>query len=151
WPGRLLVIDEKTGAYEGDIPLKTGVVRGAYLTRDHKKLVVTTVKDSGIEVVDLQTKAVLTSFTLSEGNKKIRFRGTTIDPDGKIMYAIAKEIVKGVDRFIIGPNKFYVIDIEQQKVLRTVDPPKEEADNLGGQLRLSPDGKSLYIFGQKVF
>lgn len=150
WPGRLMVIDEATGTYEGDIPLKTGVVRGVFLTRDHKRMVVTTVKDSGIEVVDLQAKTVLKSFTLSEGNKKVRFRGTAVDQDGKIMYAIAREITKGIDRFTIGPNKFYVIDLEQQKVLKTIDPPKEEIDNLGGGMRLSPDGKTLYVFGQNI-
>ena len=150
WPGRLMVIDEKTGTYEGDIPLKTGVVRGAFLTRDHKRMVVTTVKDSGVEVVDLKSKTVLSSFTLSEGNKKIRLRGTAVDPDGKMMYAIAKEISKGIDRFTIGPNKFYIVDIAAQKIVKTVDPPKEEVDNLGGNMRLSPDGKSLYVFGQNI-
>ena len=150
WPGRLLVIDEATAAYEGDIPLKTGVVRGTFLTKDHQRMVVTTVKDSGIEVVDLRSKAVLSSFTLNEGNKKVRLRGTAVDPDGKMMYAIAKEVTKGIDRFTIGTNKFYVIDIEQQKVVKTVDPPKEEVDTLGGFMRLSPDGKTLYVFGQNI-
>ena len=150
WPGRLLVIDEKTATYEGDIVLKTGVVRGTFLTRDHKRMIVTTVKDSGIEVVDLAAKKVLSSFTLNEGNKKVRLRGTAVDPDGKLMYVIARDITKGIDRFTLGPSKFHVVDIAQQKIVKTVDPPKEDVDNLGGTLRLSPDGKSLYVFGQKV-
>ena len=80
WPGRILVIDEATGTYEGEIPLKTGVMRGIFLTRDHKKMIVTTVKDTGIEVVDLVGKTVISSFTLTNGNKKIRLRGTAVDP-----------------------------------------------------------------------
>jgi DNA-binding beta-propeller fold protein YncE len=150
WPGRLLIIDEATGKYEGDIPLKTGVVRGVFLTRDHKKMIVTTVKDTGIEVVDLQAKTVISSFSLSSGNKKIRLRGTVVDPEGKLLYAIGKEINKEIDRFTIGTNKFYVVDIEQQKIVRVVDPPKEEVETLGGMMRLSPDGKSVYVFGQNI-
>ncbi|HEY3741467.1 MAG TPA: hypothetical protein VGL53_16560 [Bryobacteraceae bacterium] len=150
WPGRLLIIDEATGALDGEIPLKTDVVRGLYLTHDRKRMIATTVKDAGIEVIDLQTKTVTSSFTLSNGNKKVRLRGTVIDPDGKTMYAVGKEVEKQIDRWVIGTNKFYVIDIAQQKIARVVEPPKDEVDTLGGMLRLSPDGKSLYMFGQNI-
>ena len=72
-------------------------------------------------------------------------------PDGKMLYAVGKEITKEIDRFTIGSNKFYVVDIAQQKIARVIDPPKEEADTLGGQMRLSAGWrKSLYMFGQNT-
>jgi hypothetical protein len=150
WPGRLLIIDEPSAQLAGEIPLKTGVARSLHLTRDRKRMVVTTVKDSGIEVVDLASKSVINSFTLTEGNKKFRLGGVTVDPDGKLLYATGKYITKQIDKFEIGKDSFLVADIAQQKVLRTVEIPKEESERLGRQLRLSPDGQFLYTFGQGV-
>ena len=37
WPGRIIIIDEKTGTVEGDVKLKTGAARALYLSNDKKR------------------------------------------------------------------------------------------------------------------
>ena len=51
--------------------------------------------------------------------------------------------------------KYTVVDLEQQKIVKTVDITKEEEpQNQGdygvGWIEISPDGKYLYQFGQKI-
>lgn len=151
WPGRILVIDEKTGALEGDIKLKTGAARALFLSPDRKRILAMTHKDAGFEMIDLATKQVTSVFQLTEGNKKVRVdAGPTPDREGKLLYAVTRDIEKKIDRFAIGKRKFSVIDVAQQKIVRQVDVPAADADNIGRQLRLSPDGEYLYTFGQTV-
>lgn len=151
WPGRVLVIDEKTGVLEGDIKLKTGAARSLYLSPDKKRILAMTHKDVGFETIDLATKQVTSVFQLNQGNRKIRVdAGPTPDREGKLLYAVTRDIEKKIDRFEIGKRKFSVIDVAQQKIVRQVDVPAADADNIGRQMRVSPDGKYLYTFGQTV-
>ena len=51
--------------------------------------------------------------------------------------------------------KYTVVDLEQQKIVKTVDIPKEEeprtkATTGAGAIEVSPDGKYLYQFGEKI-
>ncbi len=151
WPGRIMIIDEKTGAVEGDIKLKTGAARALFLSSDKKHLLAMTHKESGFETIDLATRQVTSTFQLTEGNKRIRVdAGPTPDREGKLLYAVTRDIEKKIDRFEIGKRKFSVIDVAQQKIVRQVEMAVADAENVGRQLRLSPDGKYLYTFGQAV-
>jgi DNA-binding beta-propeller fold protein YncE len=151
WPGRVIILDEKTGAVEGDIKLTTGAARSLFMSGDKKRLVAMTHKDSAFETIDLATRKVVSTFALTQGNKKIRVdAGPASDREGKMMYAVTRDITKTVDRFEIGKRKFSVIDMAQQKIVKQVDVPAADAENFGRQMRLSPDGKFLYAFGQSV-
>ena len=150
WPQRVLIVDEATGRLDGEIALKTGVARSIEATRDKKRLIVSTMKDSGIEIIDLATRQVTSSFTLSEGNKKMRPQGLALDSQGKLLYTIITPVEKKIDRFEIGKRKWAVIDIDQKKIARTVDIPPDMEQDVRGMLKLSPDGKFIYAFGQNI-
>jgi len=151
WPGRILIVDEKTGAMEGDIKLNTGAARSLFLSQDRKRLLAMTHKEAGFELIDLATRKVTATFQLTEGNKRIRVdAGPAPDQSGNLLYAITRDIDKKIDRFAIGKRKFSVIDVAQQKIVKQVDVPAADAENIGRQLKVSPDGKYLYTFGQTV-
>lgn len=151
WPGKVMVIDEGTYSITKEIPLKTGVARNMLLSADKKKIVITTVKDSGIEIVDTATQQLVDSFPLSTGNTRVRISGVALDPTGNLLYAVISTAEKQIDRFAITPSQFAVIDLDQKKIVRTAEYPKDESAGGGrGQFRVSPDGKSLYQFGESV-
>jgi DNA-binding beta-propeller fold protein YncE len=155
YPSSLLVFDDAKGAVTDRIPLTTGLPTSIRLSMDKKKIYVTTNDHSGIEVVDVATKKVLTHFVLNTATKHYRFNGGAPDPTGKFFYTVTTEIDKLADHYEIGKPKYTIIDIDQQKISKTFDIPKEdEAANGGGGFRsgmeISKDGKYLYQFRDKV-
>ncbi len=157
YPSSLLVFDEAKGQVADRIPLATGLPTSIKLSMDRKTLYVTTNDHSGIEVVDVATHKVTNHFVLNTATKRYRFNGGTPDPDGKLFYTVATEINKLVDQFEIGKPKYTVIDLAQQKIVKTYDLAKEEETAAGGGggggrggFEISKDGKYLYQFGSKV-
>jgi hypothetical protein len=75
---------------------------------------------------------------------------------GSPRYArVIKEITKLAAEYAVAKLKYTLIDLEQQKIVKTVEIPKEEeATNEGdwgvGAIEISPDGKLLYQFGEKI-
>jgi DNA-binding beta-propeller fold protein YncE len=155
YPNSVLVIDEAKGQIVDRIPLVTGLPMNLRLSQDRKKIYVLTNDHSGIEVIDIATRKVTNHFVLDSETKRYRLGGGAPDPDDKLLYTISTEINKLADRYEIGKPKYTVIDLAQQKILRTVDiPPEDENANAfggrGGGFEVSPDGKFLYQFRDKV-
>lgn len=151
WPKTVLVIDQAKQTVVDRIELKTDVPRTLTLSADKKKIFVTTMKGNGIEVVDLGTRKVTASFKLDEPNKQMRLSSVAVDPSDKFLYAMVQEITKKIDRFEVTDPKFAVVDIAQQKIVRTAEFPKDEAKyGFRGQMRVSPDGKYLYLFRSNI-
>ena len=72
-----------------------------------------------------------------------------------MFYTVTKEITKFPEHYEVGKPKYTMVDLEQQKIVKTVDIPKEEeAQNQGdygsGAIEVSPDGKLLYQFGDRI-
>ena len=156
YPDSVLVFDEAKGKIVDRIHLDTGLPTGLRLSQDKKKIFVTTNDHAGVEVIDVATRKVINHFELDNGNKRFRFNGGVPDPDGKLLYAVTTEITKQVDRYEIGKPKYTVIDVDGQKIARTVDmaPEDERAagggGGRGGGFQISPDGKFLYQFRDAV-
>lgn len=155
YPHALLVFDENKGQVVDRIDLETGTPRAMRLSPDRRTIYVTTIDHNGIEVVDVATHKVTNHFVLNTATKQFRFRSGAPDPEGKLFYAVTKEIDKFPDHYEIAKAKFTVIDLEQQKIIRTADIPHEdEWENEAGfgrfPLEVSPDGKFLYQFGAKI-
>jgi DNA-binding beta-propeller fold protein YncE len=155
YPDAVIVFDESKGQIVDRIPLTTGLPTSLRLSLDKKKIYVTTNDRSGVEVIDVATRKVINHFELSTPTRRFRFNGGTPDNEGKLFYTVTTEIDKQVDRFEIGKPKYTVIDLAQQKIAKTFDiPTEDEAANAGGYGRglfeLSPDGKYLYQFRDKV-
>lgn len=155
WPHTIQVVDEAKQQVVDHIDLTTGLPRGTQLSDDRKTLFVLTLEKNGIEVIDVATRKVTNSFVLNEGTKQIRLGGLAPDPQGKLIYATYRTVEKKVDRFDVDKTtKFAVIDLAQKKIVRTGDVPKDEDQpgfGFGGNMRLSPDGKYLYVFRNNVF
>ncbi len=153
WPNQVIVIDESTYQVVKRIELKTDVPRNLALTADRSKMIVATLKDTGIETIDLAKGEVVDSFTLGDHNTRVWMMGFAVDPAGKLVYANVTTSKKLIDRWEIGVAKLSVIDLAQHKIVKQADIPASERQAggfRGGSYRVSPDGKLLYQFGKSI-
>jgi DNA-binding beta-propeller fold protein YncE len=155
YPAAVLVFDEAKGQIVDRIPLTTGTPMGIRLSSDHKKIYVTTIDHNGIEVIDVATRKVTNHFVLNTPTKQYRFWSGTPDPQGKLFYTVSKEIEKFPEHYEVHKAKYTIVDLEQQKIVKTGDIPKEDeaANEVGfgrASLEVSPDGKLLYQFGENI-
>jgi DNA-binding beta-propeller fold protein YncE len=154
YPDSVIVFDEGKGQIVDRVHLDTGLPTGLRLSPDRKKIYVTTIDHSGLEVIDVATHKVLNRFVLNTETKRFRLGGGTPDPANKLYYTVTMEMNKLADRYEVGKPKYTVIDLAQQKIVKTADiPAQDENANfaLGGGGRgagfdISPDGKYLYQF-----
>ncbi len=153
WPKQILVVDEASRKVIDHIETKTGIPRSLQLSADRKKLYVSTGDHNGIEVIDLATRKVISSFVLDDATKRVRFNGFIADPKDEIIYTITTTAIKQLDRWEMEPPKFTVIDIKEQKIVKQVDYPKEDANAFSrfANFRISPDGKYLYQFRDQIY
>jgi len=155
YPNAVLVFDEAQAQVVDRIPLQTGTPMSIHLSADHKKIYVTTIDHNGIEVIDVATRKVINHFELNTPNKQYRLFSGAADPEGKLFYAVTKEITKFPEHYEVSKPKYTVVDLEQRKIVKTVDIPKEEEpQNQGdygvGWMVVSPDGKLVYQFGRLI-
>jgi hypothetical protein len=155
YPASVLVFDEEKAQIVDRIPLSTGAPMGIRQSPDHKKIYVTTIDHNGIEVIDVATRKVINHFVLNTPTKQYRFFSGTPDPEGKLFYTVTKEISAFPEHYEVSKPKYTIIDLAQQKIIKTVEIPKEEEpQNQGdfgtGAIEVSPDGKLLYQFGEKI-
>lgn len=153
YPSSLLVFDESKGAVVDRIPLQSGLPTSLRLSADKKRIYVTTITHSGIEVIDPATHKVINSFSLNTPTTHYRFNGGVADPTGKYFYTIAERFDKKLDHYEIGKPKYTIIDLEKKEIVKTYDVASEDEEGARGYRNLmvvSPDGKYLYQFRDKV-
>ena len=148
---RMVVIDEATEQVTAEIPLATGIPWSVRRSQDATRFYIQNADQEHFEVVDLATRKSIDSFTLSEGNRKVRALAFAVDPQHRIMTLVTRTTTKLVDRFEIGAPTLIQYDLRDHKVIRTLpwstDP---EPAYFSLVLRYSPDGKLLYVFSDKV-
>jgi hypothetical protein len=148
-PGRILILDEATFRTLGEIPLaksRPGLSYPLQLSQDRKRLLSYGLSLDTIEIVDIASRRVVDTVSLSEGNRKVRFfcyDGCGERPGAMVLGV--RPATKLVDRFEIGSPALVEYDLKQKKVSRTIPWPKGEAQERVGLLH-SPDGKLLYVF-----
>lgn len=155
YPDRILVIDEATQKIVDKIPSEIGIPTGIVRSYDRKKIYITSNDNDGVEVIDISSHKVLQHFVLNNGTHKYRINGVAPDPDDKLLYTVVREVVKQADRYDVGKLKYAVIDLAQQKIVRTADMSPEDQDandSYYGRspFHVSPDGKYIYQFRDKV-
>lgn len=155
YPATVLLFDESKGEIIDRIPLVTGTPMSIRLSPDRKLIYVTTIDHNGIEVIDVASRKVINHFVLNTSTKQYRIWGGAPDASGKFFYTISKEIDQFPEHYDVGNPMYTVIDLEQQKIVKTVEIPKEDAisrdiDYAGGTFHLSPDGKYIYRFGENI-
>jgi DNA-binding beta-propeller fold protein YncE len=149
YPDSIIVFDEGKGQIVDRIALSTGLPTSIRLSQDRKKIYVTTNDHSGIEVIDVPTHKIINHFVLNTPTKHYRFNGGAPDPQDKVFYTVTTEMNKLNDRYEIGKLKYAVIDLAQQKIVKTVDIAREDENANSGfygraGFEVSPDGKYLY-------
>ncbi len=141
YPATVLVFDESKGEVVDRIPLETGTPMSMRLAPDHKTIYITTVDHNGIEVVDLATRKVTNHFILNTPTTQYRFRGGAVDPTGKLFYTVTKEIDKLTEHFDVKRPQYTVIDLVQQKIVKTAPMTVEDERNNRLSFEVSPGRK----------
>ena len=153
YPDKLFTVDEATGKIGEKIQLPGGLPVSLRITPDQSKIFATTITTSSVIVMDAKTHGILTQFDLNTPTERYRFNGGAPDPTGRYFYTTMLRMDKLIDRWKVSKQMFAVIDIKLKKVVRTADLEPED-DALSGGYRapmmVSPDGKSLYLFKDKV-
>lgn len=152
YPDKMLVLDEATGAVKDRLTLASGLPTSMRISNDQKRIYVTTITTSGIEVIDTATKKVVNSFSLNTPTTRYRFGGGVPDPTGRYFYTMIQKFEKLQDRWTVSPQMFGVIDLTKKAVVRTADVPDEDVRNGAGRgnYMLSKDGTTLFLIRDKV-
>jgi hypothetical protein len=148
-PNKIFILDEATLRPAGAIELKHGLATSLTLSQDRQRFYARMWDMERIEVVDIARRQVVDSFSLSEGNKKVRIMGAEPDPTHRFVVLLTRTATKQVDRWEIGPPTLQQYDLQSRKVVRTIPWPKGE-EREGVQMLFSPDGKFLYFFSEDV-
>lgn len=151
YQGELLAIDDSTYSIAKRVKLKTGIAREMLLMPDKKRMLLMTNQYSGLEIVDLEKGEVVDSWNMDSPTVRLRPTSMAVDPTGRYVYTMTAAYTKQIDRWDIGEDKLAVIDLASRKIVREELFPKDKKpDSWGMSFRVSPDGKSLYIFGNSV-
>lgn len=148
YSGHLTAVDEATGTFT-KIPLENGRPWVVRLAPDRSRFYVQSADQERFEVVDVKTRKSLDTFTLSSGQRHIRALGFEVDPQHKTMVVVAKPATKLIDRWEIGPPTLQMYDLTTHQFTRVVPWPRgDERETVN--MRIGPDGKHLFIFGEEV-
>ena len=149
YAGTVQIFDEATETKTGEIKLQIGIPRALTLSQSRQKFYVLDAATEKIEIVDIPTRTTLSTFTLSEGNKKVRIRGFQVDPLERFLILLTRSATKQIDRYEISDIAMQFYDLAQKKITRTIPWPRGEEREFVN-IRFSPDGKLLYFFGDDV-
>ena len=145
FPSRILVIDEATMEVTEEIPVTVGIPRAMTLSLDRTRLYMRDAMYENVEIIDLETRRTVDTFTLSEGNKKVRIRGYQVDPLHRFMILLTRAATRHIDRYEIGPMELLQYDLAEHRVIRTIPWPGDE-ERERANLLFSPAGDLLYFF-----
>lgn len=149
YAGNVQIFDEASEQRVGEIKLQTGIPRSLVLSQSRQHFYVLDSTLEKVEVVDVAARTSLSTFTLSEGNKKTRIRGMQVDPLERFMILLTRSATKLIDRWEISDISLQLYDLREKRITRTIPWPRgEERENVN--IRFSPDGKLLYFFGDDI-
>jgi len=147
--GDIRVVDEATGKVEERIPLKVGLARSLLPSADRTRFYVLDSTYEKIEVIDIATRKSLRDYSLRQGNRRLRIISMVADPGNQYLILLTRLATKLIDRWEIGPAQLQQFDLATGEITRTIPWPRgEERETVN--LRFSPDGASLFMFGDEV-
>ena len=149
YPNVIWIMDEATEKINGTIHLKTGIPRRMSLSRDRTRFYIIDATAEKAEIVDIASRTTIDTFSLTEGNTRIRINSLEPDPTHRYAILLTRSGTKLRDRVEVGPATLQQYDLKEHKVIRTIPwPDGEERDN--ANLMFSPDGKLLYFLGNEI-
>lgn len=148
YPNQYWVIDEATEKVIGKIPFTSGIPRRTTLSHDRRRFYTIEAAMEKVEIIDIAGKRTVDTFTLSEGNRKVRIRSLEPDPLNRFVVMLTSSAEKQIDRFAISAPTLVQYDLASHKTVRTIPwPNDEERQNV--QLQFSPDGTLMYLFSNQ--
>lgn len=146
--GEVEVYDEATEKKVDTIKLKT-IPRSITPSPDRTRFYALDSRFEQIEVVDIATRKTLDTFKLTTGNKNIRVLNLQPDPANKFLIMLYRTATKQIDRWEIGPTILQKYDLATHQFGQVIPWPRgDERETIN--MRIGPDGKYLYIFGEEV-
>ena len=145
FPDRIFVIDEATMQVVDEIGVSVGTPRSMALSEDRSRFYLLDGTYQWFEVIDVARRETIDTFTLSEGNRKVRIRSFRVHPDGSYVLLALDTATKLIDRFEVEPRKLVQYDLRTHQVTREIPWPTGEQRTRGNML-FSPDGELLYYF-----
>jgi hypothetical protein len=145
FPKQFWIIDEATEKIVGTIPYQSGIPRRTTLSRDRKRFYTVEAAMEKVEILDIAARRTVDTFTLSEGNKKVRIRSVEPDPLQRFVMMVTASATKLNDRFEIGSPALVQYDLKEHKIVRTIPWPNGE-ERQNANIQFSPDGKLMYLF-----
>ncbi len=143
------VIDEATMQVVDKIETTTGIPSDLLLSHDRQRLYALEVQFEHVEVLDIASRESIDSFTLSEGDVKVRINGFVVDPDERYALLTVQEYVNRTDRFEISESKLLQYDLQSHEVMREIPWP-DERPRRGANMIFSPDGSLVYFFSSDI-
>ena len=148
YPKQFWILDEATEKIVGTIPFQSGIPRRTALSFDRKRFYTTEAQMEKIEILDIAARKTVDTFTLSEGNKKVRIRSLEPDPLNRFLVILTSAATKQIDRFEIGNPTLVQYDLAQHKIVRTIPWPNNE-ERQNANILFAPDGKLMYLFTEQ--
>lgn len=149
YKGEIEIYDEATEKMVGTIKLKSGIPRSITPSPDRTRFYALNSTFDELEIVDIASRTTIDGFKLTQGNKRVRVNSIQADPNNKFLVLLYKTATKQIDRWEIGPPTIQQFDLATKQFTRVVPWPKgEERETI--QMRLGPDGKHLFMFGDEV-
>ena len=149
YKGEIEIYDEATEKMVDKIALKTGIPRSITPSPDRTRFYALNSRFEEIEVIDIASRKTIDSFKLSSGNKHVRVNNLQPDPNNKFLILMYRTATKLVDRWEIGPPTIQQYDLATHQFTRVIPwPGGDERENVN--MRLGPDGKHLFLFGDEV-
>lgn len=152
YPDKIMTIDEAKGAVTQVVDLPAGLPNHLTLS-GNKKLIYATTMEGGISVFDVATRKVINSVSLNTPTERYRFSGGAADPTGRYFYTTLQLSQKLGDRYEIKDHQYAVIDLKTKKIAKMTDMAEEDIPSgrfWRASYKISPDGKYLYLFQDKV-
>ncbi len=148
YPKQYWIIDEATEKVVGTIPFQSGIPRRTSMSRDRKRFYTIEAGMEKVEILDIAARRTIDTFTLSEGNKKVRIRSIEPDPMHRFVVMVIASATKLIDRFDIGTPALVQYDLKDHKIVRTIPWPNDE-ERQNANMLFSPDGKLMYLFSDQ--
>ncbi len=149
YPSRIFVIDEATTSLVDEIEVPHGSPRAMVVSEDRERFYFLDPTMENLTTVDIASREVTDSFTLSEANRRARIRSFRVAPDGRTAILNLDTAVKLLDRFEIEPYRLVQVDMATHEIVQELPWPTEEPTPRTRML-FSPDGEYLYFFGRDV-
>ena len=150
FPNRIYVIDEATEQVVDTIEMTLGgPPNDMRMSADGSRMYMRDRTFEHIEVIDLETRSTIDTFTLSEGSTQVRIRSLVVSPDDAYAVLLADTAIKHADRFEIAPRRLLQVDLASHEIMREIPWPDGE-ERTGASMMFSPDGGVLYLFGGEI-